>query len=149
GWGGGAHRRGNLRGRFPAAGLASEGRRLGAEDHHVPDRQARAPARQRLPDRPGLDLLRVVARGPQDVSGPRRGGRRSLGAGGLPGWASATAWLVGLAQLPTCIALFAKSGFLADGGAYGFIAFFAAIAWVVAVSVVMLGGREGATTTTG
>lgn len=58
-------------------------------------------------------------------------------SGALPPWAFWSGSVVAVLQLVSGIALFAKSGFFAIGNAFGFIALFAALIWVAAVSVVM------------
>ena len=59
-------------------------------------------------------------------------------SGALPGWASPTGLVVALLAAISCVAIFASSGFFAAGGAFAFISFLASVAWVVAVSVVMM-----------
>ena len=63
-------------------------------------------------------------------------------SGALPPWAYWTGSVVAVLQLLGGLALVAKSGFFAVGGAMGFIAPLAGIAWVVAVSVLIM-RREG------
>ncbi|HYU61887.1 MAG TPA: hypothetical protein VEK39_14105 [Solirubrobacterales bacterium] len=60
--------------------------------------------------------------------------------GALPRWAVPTGLVVALLQLVSVVGIFASSGFFATGGAFGFIAFVPAVAWVIAVGVVMLRG---------
>jgi hypothetical protein len=56
----------------------------------------------------------------------------------LPSAVVATAPLLALIQIVGAIGLFAKSGFLAIGGAFGYISVLVSLAWVLAVSVVLL-----------
>jgi hypothetical protein len=59
-------------------------------------------------------------------------------SGALPPWAYWTGSVVAVLQLVGGLALVAKSGFFAVGGAMGFIAPIAGIAWVVAISVLIM-----------
>lgn len=59
-------------------------------------------------------------------------------SGALPPWAYWSGSVIALIQLVSALALVAKSGFFATGGAMGFIAPLAGILWVVAVSVLMM-----------
>ena len=59
-------------------------------------------------------------------------------SGALPPWAYWSGSAVAVIQLVSALALVAKSGFFATGGAMGFIAPLAGILWVVAVSVLMM-----------
>lgn len=61
----------------------------------------------------------------------------------LPAMLVPTAWVVALLQIVSGIGLFAKSGFFAIGGAFGFIALLTPLIWVLAASVALL--RPGAT----
>jgi hypothetical protein len=63
-------------------------------------------------------------------------------SGALPAWAYWSGSVVAVLQLVTGFGLIAKSGFLATGGAMGFIGPITALLWVVAVSVVMM-RRDG------
>lgn len=63
-------------------------------------------------------------------------------SGALPAWAYWTGSVVAALQVIAGLALVADSGFLATGGAMGFIGPGAGLLWVVAVSVVMM-GRDG------
>ena len=64
-------------------------------------------------------------------------------SGALPPWAYWAGSVVAAVQVLGGLALFATSGFFASGGPLsGFIAPLSAIAWVVAVSVLMM-GRDG------
>ena len=68
-------------------------------------------------------------------------GAASLSArrtGALPGWASTTGLAVAALNLVSTVAIFVSSGFFASGGAFGFIAFLPSVAWIIAVSVVLL-----------
>jgi hypothetical protein len=68
--------------------------------------------------------------------------------GALPRWTVSTGYLVGALQILSTVAIFAKSGFFAAGGAFAPLAFLAAAAWIIAVSIVMLRGA-GSTATAG
>jgi len=59
-------------------------------------------------------------------------------SGALPPWAYWSGSVIAVIQLVSALALVAKSGFFATGGAMGFIAPLAGILWVVAVSVLMM-----------
>ena len=69
--------------------------------------------------------------------------------GALPGWATTAGFVIAVLQLVSCLALVASSGFFAAGEAFGFIAFLTAVAWVVAVSVVMMRGAGRAAAPSG
>jgi hypothetical protein len=60
------------------------------------------------------------------------------GTGALPSALCPAGVLVALINVVSPVGLFAKSGFFAIGGAYGFITPLASLLWVVAVSVVLL-----------
>jgi hypothetical protein len=59
-------------------------------------------------------------------------------SGALPPWAYWLGSVAAVAQLVSVAAIFASSGFLAAGGAMGFIAFISAALWVIAVSGLMM-----------
>jgi hypothetical protein len=59
-------------------------------------------------------------------------------SGALPSWAFWTGSAVAVIQLISGLALVAKSGFFATGGAMGFIAPLVGVVWVVAVSVLIM-----------
>ncbi len=59
-------------------------------------------------------------------------------SGALPPWAYWLGSIAALAQLLSIAPIFASKGFFAGGGAIGFIGFFAAVVWVVAVSLLMI-----------
>jgi len=63
-------------------------------------------------------------------------------SGALPPWAYWSGSVVALLQLLAGLALVAKSGFFATGGAMGFIAPLTGVVWVVAVSVLIM-QRDG------
>src|SRR2546423_3390063 len=63
-------------------------------------------------------------------------------SGALPPWAYWSGSVVAVLQLVAGFALIAKSGFLAAGGAMGFIAPITALLWVIGVSVMMM-QRDG------
>jgi len=63
-------------------------------------------------------------------------------SGALPPWAYWSGSVVALLQLLAGLALVAKSGFFATGGAMGFIAPLTGVLWVVAVSVLIM-QRDG------
>ena len=63
-------------------------------------------------------------------------------SGALPPWAYWSGSAVAVIQVLGGFALFATSGFFASGGPMAFIAPLAALAWIVAVSVLMM-GRDG------
>lgn len=67
--------------------------------------------------------------------------------GALPGALAPAAYVVALLNLAGGIGLFAKSGFFAIGGAFGFIVPLASLLWVLAVSVVLLRGPSEARAT--
>jgi hypothetical protein len=58
--------------------------------------------------------------------------------GALPGWLTGTGLVVALLSLLGTLSLVSTSGFFAAGEAFGFIVFLLGLAWIVAVSVVML-----------
>jgi hypothetical protein len=58
--------------------------------------------------------------------------------GALPEWLAPAALVVALLNLVGGVGLFAKSGFFAIGGAYGFIVPVATLLWILATSVAML-----------
>ena len=61
-------------------------------------------------------------------------------SGALPPWAYWAGSVAAVLQLVTALALVAKSGFLATGGAMGFIGPATALLWVVSASVLMMRG---------
>ena len=63
-------------------------------------------------------------------------------SGALPPWAYWSGSVVALLQLLAGLALVAKSGFFATGGAMGFIAPLTGVVWVVAISVLIM-RRDG------
>ena len=66
------------------------------------------------------------------------------GTGALPGWLAPAAVIAALLNLLVPIGLFAKSGFFAIGGAFGFIGPLVSVLWVLAASVYMLRGQATA-----
>ena len=58
--------------------------------------------------------------------------------GALPGWLTGTGLVVAVLSLIGTLSLVSTSGFFAPGEAFGFIVFLLGLAWIVAVSVVML-----------
>jgi hypothetical protein len=66
--------------------------------------------------------------------------------GALPNWLAPAALALALLNLVVGVGFFAKSGFFAIGGAYGFIVPVATLLWILAASVVML--RPAATART-
>lgn len=58
--------------------------------------------------------------------------------GALPSALTTTAPLLALIQIVSAIGLFAKSGFLATGGAFTYISVLLSLGWVLAASVVLL-----------
>jgi hypothetical protein len=67
--------------------------------------------------------------------------------GALPNWLGPAALALALLNVVGGVGLFAKSGFFAIGGAYGFIVPCATLLWILATSVAML--RPGPATRTG
>lgn len=63
--------------------------------------------------------------------------------GALPGWLAAAGFVIAVISLVSNLALVASSGLFAAGEAFGFIAFFAGLLWIVAVSAVMMRGATG------
>jgi len=61
----------------------------------------------------------------------------------LPSAVVMTAPVLALIEIVGGIGLFAKSGFLAIGGAFGYISVLASLLWVLAVSVVLLTAKAG------
>jgi hypothetical protein len=59
-------------------------------------------------------------------------------SGALPAWAYWSGSVIAVIQLISSLAIVAKSGFFATGGAMGFIAPLTGILWVVAVNVLMM-----------
>jgi hypothetical protein len=59
-------------------------------------------------------------------------------SGALPPWAYWTGSVVAVVQLLSTLALVAKSGFFASGGAMGFVAPSVGVLWVVAASVLLM-----------
>ena len=59
-------------------------------------------------------------------------------SGVLPGWIVWSGALAALVQAVSAVALFAESGFFAVGGAFGFITVLLSVAWVLAVSVLLI-----------
>jgi hypothetical protein len=66
-------------------------------------------------------------------------------SGGLPRWTVPSGYVVGLLQLVSTVAVFAKSGFFAAGGGFAPLAFLIAAIWIIAVAVVMLRNGDGTT----
>jgi hypothetical protein len=67
--------------------------------------------------------------------------------GALPSWLGPAALLVAVLNLVGGVGLFAKSGFFAIGGAFGFIVPTVTLLWILAASVVLL--RPGPVTRAG
>jgi hypothetical protein len=63
-------------------------------------------------------------------------------SGALPPWTYWSGSIVAGLQIASCAALYAKSGFFASGGALALIAFLTLVAWVIAVSMLIV-GRNG------
>jgi hypothetical protein len=66
------------------------------------------------------------------------------GTGALPGWLGSFALVAAVVNLLGPIGLFAKSGFFAIGGAFGFVAPLVSVLWVLAASVLMVRGAPAA-----
>lgn len=67
-------------------------------------------------------------------------------AGALPNWLVWFGYLAAVVQVISVLAIGVDSGFFAGGGGMAFIAFIAAVLWVVAVSVLLVRG-DGDTST--
>jgi hypothetical protein len=60
------------------------------------------------------------------------------GGGSMPAILGPAALLAAVLNIVSGVTLFAKSGFFAIGGAFGFIVPLATLAWILATTVVML-----------
>ncbi len=65
------------------------------------------------------------------------------GTGALPAWLAPVAAVAALLNVLAPIALFAKTGFFAIGGAFGLLAPLVSVLWVLAASVYMVRGAAG------
>lgn len=65
-------------------------------------------------------------------------GLAGASTGALPGALASTAYAVALLNILGAIGLFAKSGFFAIGGAFGYIAPLASLLWILAVCIMLL-----------
>ena len=68
----------------------------------------------------------------------------AAGTGALPRWAVSTGLVAAAVQLVTTLAVVASSGFFAAGEAFGFLGFFVAVVWIIAVSIAMLRSEPAA-----
>jgi hypothetical protein len=65
-------------------------------------------------------------------------GLAGASTGALPGALASTAYVVALLNILGAIGLFAKSGFFAIGGAFGYIVPLASLLWILAVCIMLL-----------
>ena len=66
------------------------------------------------------------------------------GTGALPAWMAPAAVVAALVNLLVPIGLFAKTGFFAIGGAFGFVGPLVTLLWILAASVYMVRGAPAA-----